>query len=37
MEKMKVNFLSMLPYFIQDPSKPLVVKNTALRYALKLQ
>lgn len=36
-EKMKANFLAMLPYFTNDPSKPKVVKNLALRYALKLQ
>lgn len=36
-EKMKANFLAMLPYFTQDPSKPSIIKNTALRYALKLQ
>ena len=36
-EKMKANFLAMLPYFTQDPSKPKVIKNIALRYALKLQ
>jgi hypothetical protein len=34
---MKANFLAMLPYFTNDPSKPKVVKNLALRYALKLQ
>ena len=36
-ERLKVNFLSMLPYITNDPSKPVVVKNVALRYALKLQ
>lgn len=36
-EKMKTNFLAMLPYFTEDPSKPTVVKNVALRYSLKLQ
>lgn len=35
-QKMKANFLAMLPYFTQDPTRPQIVKNTALRYALKL-
>lgn len=35
-EKLKANFLAMLPYFTEDPSKPKVIKNIALRYALKL-
>lgn len=35
-EKMKVNFLSMAPYFIQDPTKPKIVRNFVLRYMLKL-
>lgn len=36
-EKMKTDFLTMLPYFIQNPEVPRIVKDQAMRFALKLQ
>ena len=36
-QRLKADFLAMLPYWTNDPSKPKVLKNIALRYALKLQ
>jgi len=36
-EKEKVSFLTMMPYFLEDPTTPKVIKNIALRYAMKLQ
>jgi len=27
----------MMPYFLQDPTTPKVIKNIALRYAMRLQ
>lgn len=36
-ESLKIDFLTMLPYFIQNPETPSIIKKQAMRYAMRLQ
>ena len=36
-EKEKLAFMTTLPYFMQDPMTPKIIKTLALRYSMKLQ